>query len=306
MSDIESKAGCRVRPKTTLRVSNGLGECILWDVVHRQVLWTDITGRTLFIHDPATGSIEPVEFDEELCSFGLIDGSDDLVCGFRSGIALVDRQSGNRQWRYRLPHSDGVRLNDGRVDRQGRFWVGSLMDNEGSHLTDGMSGELYRFDPDGRVTTHLDSIRISNSLCWSPDGKTLYFADTPEREIHSFDFDTRSGTLANRRLFAQTPEDSLPDGSTVDSEGYLWNAQWGRGRVVRYTPEGRIDTVVQLPVSQVTCVSFGGSKLTDLYVTTANVGLSDAALKAEPQAGDVFVFETSVRGLPEERYVSSG
>ena len=134
----------------------------------------------------------------------------------------------------------------------------------------------------------------------------MYFGDTPRRKIYAFDFDTESGTPSNRRVFATTPPGTGPDGSTVDADGYLWNAEWGQGRVVRYAPDGSEDHVIQLPVSHVTCVCFGGPDLSDLYVTTATYGLDDRQLKREPEAGNVFVFSTSVRGLPESRYQRQG
>ena len=287
----------------TIPVANGLGECILWDDESRSVLWTDVPGQRLYMHDPQAGTTASIEFDEDLCSFGLVKGSGELVCAFQSGIAIVDRSGGGRQRLHRLPRADNVRLNDGRVDRQGRFWVGSMVAGEDNQLVDGVSGELYCVDRKGEVRSHLQGIRISNSLCWSPEGNVLYFGDSPTREIYAFDFDTGHGTLSNRRVFARTPRGAVPDGSTVDSDGFVWNAEWGKGRVVRYAPDGTVDTTVQLPVSHITCVAFGGPDLTDLYVTTAKYGLSDEVLREQPQAGDVFVFSTSVRGLPEARFL---
>ncbi len=291
-----------VLPSGTIAVGNGLGECVLWDDEAGQLLWTDIPGHRLYTHDPSTGTTEYVEFDEDLCSFGFIAGRRDLVCAFQSGIANVARDGRVGNWRYRLPEADRVRLNDGRVDRQGRFWVGSMMANEGNRTTNGVSGELFCLDAAGDVRGHLRGIRISNSICWSPEGDVMYFGDSPRRQIYAFDFDAESGTLSNRRVFAHTPLGTVPDGSTVDAEGFLWNAEWGNGRVVRYAPDGTVDSVVQLPVSHLTCVAFGGPDLSTLYVTTARYGLSEDALLAEAQAGDVFAFSTSVRGLPEVRY----
>ena len=294
-----------VELSSVIPVANGLGECILWDDTSGSLLWTDIPGHRLYIHDPKSGSTDYREFDEDLCSFGFVEGGDDLVCAFQSGIAIVDRTSGARNWLYRLPDAGDLRLNDGRVDRQGRFWVGSMVDNEGNRLTNGRSGELYCLNSTGEVRSHLQGIRISNSLCWSPEGDVLYLGDSPLREIHAFDFDARSGTLSNRRVFARTPGGTVPDGSTVDAEGFVWNAEWGSGRVVRYAPDGTEDTAVQLPVSHTTCVAFGGPDLANLYVTTARYGLSDEALLGEPRAGDVFVFSTTARGLPEARFITS-
>ena len=132
----------------------------------------------------------------------------------------------------------------------------------------------------------------------------MYFADTPTGEIYAFDFDTADGKPRNKRVFATTPAGCGPDGSVVDADGFLWNAEWGKGRVVRYAQDGSVDAVLQLPVSHVTCVTFGGADLGDLYVTTASFGLSTSERRAEPRAGDVFVYETPYRGLPETRYIN--
>lgn len=293
-----------VNLKTTIHAANELGECVLWDDRKGLALWTDILAKRLYWHDPTANSTGFVEFAEELCAFAFVADSDDLLCAFRSGFALVDREGGSRRWLHRIDHTDVVRLNDGRVDRQGRFWCGSMMDTEDHRPIGEVSGELLRVDADGTVSKHLHGIGISNSLCWSPDSSTMYFADTPQKEICAFDFDSKSGELSGRRVFARTPDEAGPDGSTVDADGFLWNAEWGQGRVVRYAPDSTVDLVVQLPVSHVSCVAFGGHELSDLYVTTARAGLSQEQLAAEPQAGDVFVFTTAYRGLAENRFRS--
>ena len=291
-----------IRLKTWLPVANALGECILWDEAKQELLWTDLTESRLYLHDLSTGATRHVQFDDYLCSFGLVKGEDSLICAFRTGIAIVDRSTWSPRWIHHLESHSGVRLNDGRVDRQGRFWVGSLID--GPTDPEGVSGELFSVNAKGRVRSHLDGILISNSLCWSPDGTTMYFTDTPTREILAFEFDTETGSLGTRSVFARTAEGAFPDGSTVDADGFLWNAEWGSGKVVRYAPDGRIDHTIDLPISQATCVAFGGEDLSDLYVSTAKIGLTEEALKAEPRAGHVFVFETSVRGLREVRFIA--
>ena len=290
-----------IRHTASLPVANALGECILWDEAKRELLWTDLTESRLYLHDLSTGATRHVQFDDYLCSFGLVKGEDSLICAFRTGIAIVDRSTWSPTWIHHLKSRSGVRFNDGRVDRRGRFWVGSLID--GPTDPEGVTGELFSVDARGRVQPHLDGILIPNSLCWSPDGTTMYFTDSPTREIHAFEFDPETGSLGARSLFARTAEGASPDGSTVDADGFLWNAEWGSGKVVRYAPDGRADHTIDLPVSQATCVAFGGDDLSDLYVTTARIGLTEEALKSEPRAGDVFVFETSVRGLREQRFI---
>ena len=291
-----------VELKDTIKVANQLGECVLWDELRQEVLWTDLVESKLFVHNAVEHTTRVLQLENLLCSFGLIAGGEQLICAFRTGIAIVERRSLESKWLYHLKAKAGVRFNDGRVDRQGRFWVGSLV--EGQTDPPDATGELFSVTHDETVQSHFDGIRIPNSICWSPSGEIMYFADSSKREINAFAFDVESGSLGQRSVFASTPKGALPDGSTVDAEGYLWNAEWGSGKVVRYTPDGSIDGEIDLPVSQATCVAFGGEDLSTLYVTTAKVGLSEEVLTAEPQAGDVFVYETSVRGLPEARFIN--
>lgn len=289
--------------RNVLPVANGLGECILWDDRHGHVLWTDMPGKTLYFYDPANESIRTIDFDEDLCSFALLNNSDDLLCAFQSGFALLDRHRGECQWLHRIDNADLIRLNDGRVDRQGRFWCGSLIDSVGNTPQNGLSGELMRMNGDGALSKHLGGIGVSNSLCWSPDGSVMYFGDTSKKEIWAFDFERDAGRISNQRVFARTPDSGGPDGSCVDAEGFLWNAEWGAGRVVRYAPDGSVDNVLQLPTPHVTCLTFAGAELNDLYVTTASYGLSTEQANDDTQAGNVFVFETAYQGLPENRFM---
>ena len=162
-------------------------------------------------------------------------------------------------------------------------------------------GKLYCLDGN-HVKICLTGIWISNSICFSPDGKQLYFADSPLRAILRFDLDPASGTIGNRQVFTRTPKGAFPDGANIDAEGHLWSAHWGAGRVVRYAPDGSISAVIEVPTSQVSCIAFGGAALDLLFVTSAREGMSDAALKEQPNAGDVFVYKVNVKGLPEPRF----
>ena len=145
-------------------------------------------------------------------------------------------------------------------------------------------------------------IGIPNSIAWSPDGRTMYVADTVEREIAAHDYDLATGAIANRRIFARTEEPAYPDGSTVDADGFLWNAQWGGGRVVRYAPDGRTDRAVEVPVRYPTSCVFGGPGLATLYITSAVHDLTPAQRAAEPWAGGIMALTPGVRGLPETRF----
>jgi sugar lactone lactonase YvrE len=164
------------------------------------------------------------------------------------------------------------------------------------------TGKLYCLRG-GKAEVCLTGIAISNSICFSPDGKHLYFADTPHRTILRYDLDGVSGAISNRQVFAQTPHGAFPDGSNVDSHGHVWNAHWGAGRVVRYAPDGSEIGSINVPTSQPTCVAFGGKNLDLLFVSSARQNLSEAVLAREPQAGDLFVYKVGVQGLADSRFV---
>lgn len=277
---------------------NKLGETPVWDMAEQALFWVDIEASTLFRLDPASGRMTDWHFPERIASFAL-RAQGGFIVALASTLALFDPTSGRLE---RLPrpaaHTEGNRFNDGKCDRAGRFWVGSMNDSLARR-----SGGLYRVDHDLTCTLIDEGIGISNSLAWSPDNERMYFADTLTRELYVYDYDLLTGIADNRRLFsnlAGQPGD--PDGSTIDAEGFLWNAQWDGSRLVRYAPDGRIDRVVELPVQKPTSCAFGGADLATLYITSAVWDLSDAALAEQPQAGGVFAFEPGVRGLPEPRF----
>ncbi len=287
----------------TIRVGNTLGESVLWDSAGQALWWTDIPARRLYRYDWSTRAIETFAVPERIGSFGLRDGSTGIIAAFESGIALYEPRGGTPQWLARPDAGiPGVRFNDGRVDRQGRFWAGTMVE------TDPRSNRanLYCIDRSGRAHRRESGVTISNGICWSPDGTRFYFADSPLRTIYVYDFDPISGEIANRRVFATTPDGAFPDGANVDSEGFLWSAHWGAGRVVRYAPDGTIERTIEVPASQPTCVAFGGPALDLLFVTSAREGLNGDALLRHPSAGDVFVYRVDVPGLPEQRYVFDG
>jgi len=280
------------------KAANILGEVPLWDVATQTLWWTDIEGRLLQRLDHASGEVSVWPLPERLGSYALRE-TGGLVCAFASGLAFYDPDSGRIDWIAR-PEADRPRnrFNDGKTDRQGRFWAGT-MDDRLSERT----GALYRLDPDLSVHRVEDGIGISNALCWSPDDATFYFADTMVEEIWQYSFNAESGAIGNRRLFATTlDQPGQPDGSTIDAEGYMWNAQWDGWRLVRYAPDGAIDRVVELPVQKPTSVIFGGTDLKTLYVTTAIWDLKGEALAAQPLAGSLLAVDVGVAGLPETRF----
>lgn len=284
----------------TIRVANTLGEGVQWDADGQALWWTDIQQRRLFRYDWQRREIEIFSMPERVGSFGLIRGETRIIAAFESGIALYELAGGVPEWLAR-PDADnpGVRFNDGRVDRQGRFWAGTMVETE---PRSGRAG-LYCVDRAGRVVKKEGGITISNGCCWSPDSRRFYFADSPLREIYVYDFDATGGTIANRRLFARTPDGAHPDGANVDAEGFLWSAHWGAGRVVRYDPDGKVDRILKVPATQPTCIAFGGPALDLLFVTSARDGLSAGDLAGQPSAGDVFVYKMGCVGLAEPHFI---
>jgi sugar lactone lactonase YvrE len=280
-----------------ISVANTLGEGVSWDPIDECVWWTDIQERLLYRYDLHRDALKAFRLPERLGSFGFVQGCDEIVAAFESGFAMYHPESGALDWLARPEHeAQNLRFNDGRVDRQGCFWAGSMVEGEGLP-----KGKLYRLR--GRsLQVCLTDIAISNSICFSPDGRHLYFADTPHRAILRFEIDPHTGTMGNRQVFARTPVGAFPDGSNVDAQGYVWNAHWGGGRVVRYALDGSIDMEIEIPTSQPTCIAFGGKNLDFLYVTSARQGMSPATLARQPNAGDVFVYKVDVTGLADSRF----
>lgn len=280
-----------------VEVGNTLGEGVLWDDIGQRAWWTDIQERMLYRYEPVRGVLEKFELPERLGSFGFVENSNRIIAAFESGFAFYHPESGQLDWIARPQHAAGnVRFNDGRVDHKGRFWAGSMVEGKGEP-----TGQLYCLC-NGHIETHLRGIAISNGLCFSPDARHLYFADSPRLTIHRFDMEPVSGALSNRQVFAQTPAREFPDGSIVDEAGHLWNAQWGASRIVRYAPDGSISGSIELPVTQPTCIAFGHAALDHLFVTTAREELSAAALSLQPEAGHLFIYRTNLKGNPEPRY----
>ncbi len=278
---------------------NELGEGVLWSPADNEVQWTDIFGRCFWAYRPSDGASRSVALPDRLACFAPLGGKR-LLAGFAGGLEIFDLESGARQ-PIAAVEADrpSTRLNDGKLDRQGRLVFGTMdEDPKGARPI----GQLYSYEGGASLRVLAPDVRIANSIAFSPDGRRMYFADTPTKIIRAYDYDLDSGALSGERVFAALRGLGSPDGSTVDSDGCLWNAEWGGGRVVRYTPHGRIDRIVELPCSRVTCCAFGGDKLDRLFVTTARTGLDSAGLAREPQAGALFAVDAGVRGLADTAF----
>lgn len=290
MPDVEIIVDCR----------NTLGEGLVWDADAQRLCWTDIEERRLWMLEPRSGAVRSFTVPERIGCFAPREKGG-LVVAFASGLAFYDPETGRREdiapFEPELPHT---RLNDGRTDRQGRFVVGGFDEVEGKAIS-----SVVRLAPDLSVTKLFDGVGCANGTCFSPDGQTMYFADTPAKEIWAFDYEPSSGTLGARRTIARFDDQpGLPDGSCVDAEGFIWNAQWNGHRVVRYAPDGRIDRVVAMPVLNPTCVTFGGANLDTLYITTARYLMTAEQIAVGPQAGALFACKPGVPGLPDTKFAA--
>ena len=280
-------------------VDNTLGEGVVWNAEDNAVWWTDIQECKLYRYQPDNDVLNSWKLPERLGSFTFTNKKDWLICAFAGGFALYNIKSSKLKWLAK-PDSDLIhtRFNDGKIDRQGRFWAGTMV--EGGDTSE--SGSLYCLYDDSTCSKKETGISISNSLCWSPDSRKMYFADSPLHTIYQYDFNPGNGEIENKSIFATTPDNINPDGSTIDAEGYLWNAQWGGSQIVRYAANGKPDNVFQMPCSQPTCCTFGGRDLSYLFVTSAREGLSTSQLNKEPGAGSLFIFETPFQGMADTQF----
>jgi sugar lactone lactonase YvrE len=284
------------------------GEGVVWHEAHRAVYWTDINRFLIHRYTLADKCVRTWFFDEPVTALTLTDRDDVLVVVLGSGVILWEPASDvRRDPIFRPTGWPQVRLNESRVDPCGSLWIGSMQNNVNPDGTpsaiDRKDGVLYRLDSDridcnAGATIHRTDIGISNTLAWSPDRRVQYFADSLANTIWCYDYDPSTQTIANERPFLKGFPRGLPDGSTVDAEGYLWNSRYYGGCVVRVAPDGRIDCVIEMPVKNITTCAFGGDDRKTLYVTTA---MADAP-PSDRLAGGLFAIETTVSGQPENRF----
>lgn len=287
-----------VRIERVVSGDDQLGETPLWCDRTEKLWWIDIETPRLQSYDPATGDHTILPFDGTYLGCQALTESGPRLVAVDLDLCLADPMTGETTPFVSIEQDLDNRLNDGRVDGDGRLWIGT-MDNQLSRGT----GCLYRVDPDRTVTKMLDDIIVSNGIAHSPDQTTMYFTDTRRYCTWAFDFDRVDGVITNRRIFADHRHTGdRPDGACVDVDGCLWAAFFAGARVVRYRPDGTIDRSISLPVTNPTCICFGGRDVKTLYVTTARKFLSDGQLAAEPLAGSLLAIENIGQGLPENRF----
>ncbi|MFT5277151.1 MAG: L-arabinonolactonase [Glaciecola sp.] len=283
-----------------------LAECALWHEAQQAIYWVDIIGAKIQRCHYKTHAVEIFDMPYRIGCFAFTPEEDEIIAAFDIGIARYNLKTEHIAWLAQPEiHLINNRFNDGRADRQGRFWAGTMNEANDQDLNLARKGKLYCVDgtdTEGVISCEakISDISISNGLCWSKDGSILYHADSPKRIIHAYDFDVKTAELSNKRVFATTKGHRFPDGSIVDAQDHIWNAQWGASQVVRYKPNGELDIVIDLPVSQPSSVAIGGPNMDLLIVTTARHSLSAERLPLEPQAGNIFVYQLyDIRGIAE-------
>lgn len=273
-----------------------LGEGPLWVAREQALYWLDIKGRKIFRLD---GDGQRSEWATPL-RVGAIaaKASGGFIAGTEDGIADIDLAQSRFHVRIApeadLPHN---RFNDGKVDRSGNFWAGTMDDLEQEQV-----GALYRVAADYSLTRVDEGYAVTNGPAFSPDGRTMYHNDSGRQTTYAFDLDT-SGRASNRRIFLSFGEgDGYPDGMTVDAEGSLWIAFWDGWCVRRFSTDGSLIETIRMPVARPTSCAFGGPALDRLYVTSASIGLDAAALSVQPNAGGLFMVATGVTGIAEQMF----
>jgi len=265
-----------------------LGEGPWWQVSEQRLYWVDILGHLVRSSDLDGKDAHSWGTGTET-GFAVPDAAGGLVLGLRQSLGRLDTATGQVTTGVVVDDRLDHRLNDGKTDRAGRLWFGSM------HLPETEpTSRFYRTDATGTATV-FDDIITSNGLGWSPDNSTMYYTDSKVRQIWAFDFDAETGAMTNRRVFAEDPRDRYaPDGLTVDAEGCVWGAKWQGHKVVRYAPDGTVMAEWEFPVARMTSCMFAGNDLGTLAITSARGPQDD-----EPLAGRVFLIDPGVKGLPE-------
>ncbi|MEM9215397.1 MAG: SMP-30/gluconolactonase/LRE family protein [Cyanobacteria bacterium P01_F01_bin.150] len=324
----------QLKPVLTARAR--LGEGPVWDERSQLLYWVDIYNHRVHQFNPETGRNRFIDVGETVGAIALVespnatDESDTtkLIMALRHGLAYLDLNTGDV-----IPiitvETDKLnnRFNDGKCDIRGRFWFGSMCNdgkkegmlyryisehhNHGSHTSACCSNNEVSVTNEAKdplaksnLTSMESGLKISNGLGWSPDNQTFYLTDSPLQTIFAYDFDEENGTMGDRRVLIDlTHESFFPDGLTIDAEGCLWVAMWDGWCVVRFDPTGKEISRIQLPVQRPTSCAFGGRDLNQLYITTASIGLSEAQIEASLWSGDLFCVETTIKGLPMNRFI---
>jgi len=287
-------------PVCVAPVGDRCGEGPVWHAGEQALYWTDINRFLIHRMDSRDRSVKSWFFDEPVTTIVLTDRNDTLAVALGSRLILWNPLSDQRRDHgFRIRGWPAVRLNDGRADPRGSLWLGSMRNNvtpEGCAIkAEGTDGILIRIDPDGNVTEWKTGIGVSNTLAWSPDHTRFCFADTLANKIWIYDYNRATGAIAGERILLEGFERGLPDGSAMDSEGYLWNCRFSGKCVIRISPDGHIDRIVEMPVTNITNCTFGDDDYRTLYITTSSTA-------EERLSGGLFALRVDIPGRAENRF----
>jgi L-arabinonolactonase len=280
-----------------LRIESICGESPMWSVREQALWWTDNLGKSIYRLEPEGGEHASFALDQDVMAIGLRERGG-LVVALAKQLSFLDPGDNGLEPLMEVePDKPRNRFNDGKVDRQGRYWAGTMNDVD----WDQPSGALYRLDKGLELRLVQDAVVCANGLGWSPDDRTFYFGESFRYAIFAYDYDVEHGAVSDRRVFATVDRDSgaFPDGLTVDAEGGVWSVHNGAGRVVRYAADGGVTHEIVLPLPQPTSCIFGGSDLDVLFVTTSRQNLTAEQLASYPLSGSLFAVRPGVAGLPE-------
>ncbi|WWC67113.1 uncharacterized protein I206_101020 [Kwoniella pini CBS 10737] len=299
-----------VQQESLLKYNCELGEGSLWDAIRQRLYFVDIIGCRIFTYEPSTGIHGFQSFDRNVTALALLEDDSGLLAALQDGLAFIkfdqlpfpptNSPSTYKRLSLNLKHLEGFnRFNECCVDPTGKRWiVGTMMNEEDFPKSAG--GGLYSVTQtkDGGLSADLllDNLTVSNGMGWTKDNKTLYFTDSLRKEIGKYDYDIDTGKVCNKVIFSNVDDEFLgvPDGMCQDDEYHIWSARWGSSKVIRFTPEGKIDLIVHLPKGlNITSCIWGGPNLDELYVTSAKTGTTDEQIENHPSNGDLFV----VKGL---------
>ena len=285
-----------MKPVNIYPSQNILGEGPLWNVKEQAIYWVDIDGKKIQRFYPETQKYESFDVPVKVCLMAFRKRGG-MICGTEDGFYFWDHETQKMDF---ITHPEKgkkeSRFNDGKVDRKGRLWAGTM-------TFEGATSALYRMGSNLGVKKMISDITISNGIGWSPDNSIMYYVDSLRYVISAYDFDLETGSISNQRPFIQMDAKfGIPDGLTVDSEGYVWCAIYGAWKVIRYDPSGKVAAEIKMPVSKPSSCMFGGKDLDELYVTSISEGLSEEDKAKESMAGDLFMIKTDVKGLPEPEF----
>jgi len=278
-----------MKPELVADYKCKVGEGPLWHPLEKRVYWTDIETGRMFRYDPASGKHEQFYSGEVVGGFTIqADGA--LLLFMARGAIAVWREGKLKYVIKEIPEERKSRFNDVIADQAGRVFCGTMSTKE-------HAGRLYRLNTDGSLTVVVEGVGVSNGMGFTLNNRQMYYTDSKALKIYLFDYDTGTGTLYNQRVFLETPANAgVPDGMTVDAQGYVWSARWDGSALYRYTPKGIEERRIPFPAKKVSSVIFGGDDLKDLYVTTAG---GDNKAEEGAGAGALFRLNLGIAGKPE-------